>query len=121
MPLLRRRLPTERLTQRHHRDPQVRVLPHRKQAKVVWRFSDGKSGHDNQSLGLVDALQRRIPIKIYDIPVRPGAGLDWMIGRFPAGSLLCRPFHPSPATGGAACPRWQGGGTDDTGFAKIHV
>ena len=91
MPLLRRRLPAERLTQRHHRDPQVRVLPHRKQAKVVWRFSDGKPGHDNQSLGLVDALQRRISIKIYDIPVRPGAGLDWMIGRFPAGSLLPDP------------------------------
>jgi mitochondrial fission protein ELM1 len=92
MPLLRRRLPSEGLTQRHHRDPQVRVLPHRKQAKVVWRFSDGKPGHDNQSLGLVDALQRRIPIEIYDIPVRPGAGIDWMIGRFPAGSLLPDPW-----------------------------
>ena len=69
MPLLRRRLPSERLTQRHYRDPQVWVLPHRKQAQVVWRFSDGKPGHDNQSLGLVDALQRRIPIDIYDIPV----------------------------------------------------
>ncbi len=92
MPLLRRRLPSERLTQRYHRDPQVRVLPHRKQAQVVWRFSDGKPGHDNQSLGLVDALQRRIPIDIYDIPVRPGAGIDWMIGRFPAGSLLPDPW-----------------------------
>ena len=92
MPLLRRRLLSERLTQRQHRDPQVRVFPHHRQAQVVWRFSDGKPGHDNQSLGLVDALQRRIPIDMYDIPVRPGAGLDWMIGRFPTGSLLPDPW-----------------------------
>jgi len=92
MPLLRRRLPPEGLTRPHHHEPRVRVLPHRKQARVVWRFSDGKPGHDNQSLGLVDALQRRIPVDTYDIPVRPGAGLDWMIGRFPAGSLLPDPW-----------------------------
>lgn len=92
MPLLRRRFPSERLTQPHHRVHGVRVLPHREQARVVWRFSDGKPGHDNQSLGLVDALQRRIPIETYDIPVRPGAGLDWMVGRFPAGSLLPAPW-----------------------------
>ncbi|MGB5440816.1 MAG: hypothetical protein WBN90_14350, partial [Gammaproteobacteria bacterium] len=88
MPLLRRRLSSENLTRPHRREPRVRVLPHRRQAQVVWRFSDGKPGHDNQSLGLVDALQRRIPIETYDIPVQPGAGLDWVIGRFPAGSLL---------------------------------
>ena len=92
MPLLRRRLPSERLTRPHRREPRVRVLPHRRQAQVVWRFSDGKPGHDNQSLGLVDALQRRIPIETYDIPVQPGAGLDWVIGRFPAGSLLPDPW-----------------------------
>lgn len=92
MPLLRRRLPSEGLTQKHHRDPQVRVSPRRRRAQVVWRFSDGKPGHDNQSLGLVDALQRRIPIETYDIPVRPGAGLDWIVGRFPAGSLLPDPW-----------------------------
>jgi hypothetical protein len=59
---------------------------------VVWRFSDGKAGHDSQSLGLVDALRRRTLIDAYDIPVRPGAGLDWALGRFPAGSLLPDPW-----------------------------
>jgi mitochondrial fission protein ELM1 len=59
---------------------------------VVWRFSDGKAGHDSQSLGLVDALQRRTRIDAYDIPVRPGAGRDWVLGRFPAGSLLPDPW-----------------------------
>lgn len=31
---------------------------------IVWRFSDGKAGHDNQSLGLVEALARLIPIEV---------------------------------------------------------
>ena len=92
MPLLRRSLSFEELNRRRYRSPQVRAFPHRRQARVVWRFSDGKPGHDNQSLGLVDALQRRIPIDIYDIPIRPGAGIDWMLGRFPDGSLLPDPW-----------------------------
>jgi mitochondrial fission protein ELM1 len=97
MPLLRRRLHTERLIA--HATP-ARVVPvsprqvqqYADRARVVWRFSDGKAGHDNQSLGLVDALKRRTRIDAYDIPVYPGAGLDWMLGRFPAGSLLPDPW-----------------------------
>ncbi|NKC10854.1 MAG: nucleoside-diphosphate sugar epimerase [Gammaproteobacteria bacterium] len=34
---------------------------------VVWRFIDGKPGHDNQSAGLVDALRERIAVHAYDI------------------------------------------------------
>jgi len=30
---------------------------------VVWRFSDGKAGHDNQSRGLVEALNRLRPVE----------------------------------------------------------
>lgn len=59
---------------------------------MVWRFSDGKPGHDNQSLGLVDALQRRARIKSYDIPVQPGAGMQLLLRRFPAGMLLPDPW-----------------------------
>ena len=59
---------------------------------MIWRFSDAKAGHDSQSLGLLDALKRRLPIDSYDIPVSPGAGLDWLRGRFPAGSLLPDPW-----------------------------
>ena len=97
MPLLRRRLHPQGLIS--HATParvvpisprQVLLRPDR--ARVVWRFSDGKAGHDNQSLGLVDALKRRTLIDSYDIPVQPGAGLDWVFGRFPAGSLLPDPW-----------------------------
>jgi mitochondrial fission protein ELM1 len=59
---------------------------------VVWRFSDGKPGHDNQSLGLVEALQRRTPVHSYDIPVQPGGGRHWLLGRFPDGALLPDPW-----------------------------
>jgi mitochondrial fission protein ELM1 len=60
--------------------------------RVVWRFSDGKPGHDNQSLGLVDALQRRTPVHSYDIPVQPGAARHLLLGRFPGGTLLPDPW-----------------------------
>jgi len=97
MPLLRRRVHPERLIP--HAAP-LRALPdvprpaHKPpgRPRVVWRFSDGKAGHDSQSLGLVDALKRQAGIECYDIPVFPGAGLDWMLGRFPAGSLLPDPW-----------------------------
>jgi len=97
MPLLRRRLHPERLTT-PATPARVVPVPSRQDqqpaepARVVWRFSDGKAGHDSQSLGLVDALKRRTRVVAYDIPVRPGAGLDWMLGRFPAGSLLPDPW-----------------------------
>jgi len=59
---------------------------------VVWRFSDAKAGHDSQSLGLVDALKRRLPLDSYDIPVPSSAALDWIGGRFPTASLLPDPW-----------------------------
>ena len=92
MPLLRRDLHAERLTDppAPAGEPQVRRYP--EPSRVVWRLSDGKSGHDNQSLGLLDALQRRTRIHSYDIPVPPGGGLDWMLGRFRAGELLPDPW-----------------------------
>jgi mitochondrial fission protein ELM1 len=97
MPLLRRRLHPERLISyttpaRGEAVSPRQVQKHPERPRVVWRFSDGKAGHDSQSLGLVDALKRRTLIDAYDIPVRPGAGLDWAFGRFPAGSLLPDPW-----------------------------
>jgi len=53
-------------------------------ACVVWRFTDGKPGHDNQSLGLVRALHRELPIEVFDVPVRRG--------RLRPGDLLCRRY-----------------------------
>ncbi len=37
---------------------------------VVWRFTDGKPGHDNQSAGLLAALQSRTPLDPYNIDTR---------------------------------------------------
>ena len=92
MPLLRRDLHAERLTGQPAPVGVQQLRHDSTPSRVVWRFSDGKAGHDNQSLGLVDALQRRTRIHSYDIPVRPGGGLDWMLGRFPNGGLLPDPW-----------------------------
>lgn len=35
---------------------------------VVWRFEDGKPGHDRQSAGLLRALEARRPLNIHPIP-----------------------------------------------------
>jgi mitochondrial fission protein ELM1 len=89
MPLLRRRLHTPGLTAGSVR---ADLAARQRESRVVWRFSDAKAGHDSQSLGLVDALKRRTPLVSYDIPVTPGAGIDWIRGRFPAASLLPDPW-----------------------------
>lgn len=34
----------------------------------IWRICDGKPGHENQSLGLAEALSRRVPCTTHDIP-----------------------------------------------------
>lgn len=60
---------------------------------VVWRLMDGKPGHESQSLGLVQALERLHPVRCEDIPVT-GLGLgplDWVAGRFPPGFVKPRP------------------------------
>lgn len=40
---------------------------------VVWRFSDGKAGHDNQSQGLADALGRLRPVETITLEPLPAA------------------------------------------------
>lgn len=60
---------------------------------VLWWFSDGKPGHDAQSLGLVRALQARCEIKVYEL--RAGSRLAalgaWLTGRYAAGHTLPQP------------------------------
>ena len=86
MPLLQRHLHAQGLTARGTRAQRA------PRPRVVWRLSDAKAGHDSQSLGLLDALKRRLPIDSYDIPVSPGVSLDWLRGQFPAASLLPDPW-----------------------------
>lgn len=60
---------------------------------VIWRFLDGKPGHEKQTQGLAQALGRHIAVKIHDIAVKsPLSSLkDWLTGRFPAGQGLPDP------------------------------
>lgn len=84
----------------------------------VWRFVDGKRGHENQSLGLLRALQARTRVSAFDIPVRKGWRnlRDLVIGRCvdgaPAGSpdLLLGAGHATHLPM-LACQRARGGRT----------
>jgi mitochondrial fission protein ELM1 len=62
-------------------------------AIVVWRFSDGRAGHDNQSRGLVNALSDRVSVSCCDIGVARGrmALWWWMRGHYPPGESLPAP------------------------------
>lgn len=71
---------------------------------VLWRFIDGKAGHERQSEGLVAALAARVPLEVHDLPADPGAGVRaWLTGRCPAGGALPAPRLAIGA--GRAC-RW---------------
>lgn len=41
---------------------------------IIWLLGDGKPGHENQSLGLADALARRVPCEMHRISL---AGKSW--------------------------------------------
>jgi len=38
--------------------------------KVIWRFIDGKAGHDKQSLGLVESLKNLAKCRVFDIDIQ---------------------------------------------------
>lgn len=60
---------------------------------IVWRFSDGKPGHDIQTLGLSQALQTQADVEIFTVPVDNGpSGLwFWLSGRYPSAARLPAP------------------------------
>ncbi len=59
---------------------------------VVWRLTDGKPGHESQTLGLVQALARRRPVECHDVPVAACHPFsDLLSHRFPAGAGLPAP------------------------------
>lgn len=59
----------------------------------LWHFSDGKRGHDNQSLGLIEALCRLAPCQVETLAVKRGwpHAISWLLGRFSAGNALPKP------------------------------
>ncbi|MFQ6334267.1 mitochondrial fission ELM1 family protein [Methylophilus sp. 3sh_L] len=60
---------------------------------VVWRLLDGKPGHEHQSQGLVQALQARMAVQVFDIRIaEAGHGwLSWLLGQWPVGKALPTP------------------------------
>lgn len=60
---------------------------------VVWRFSDGKTGHDNQSRGLIDALARLRPVEVFVLDPLPARTV---LLRLISGHLGWRRELPAP-------------------------
>ena len=60
---------------------------------VVWRFVDGKPGHEKQSAGLLQGIEALHPIEVYDIDVRFKALLWRQVRRYLLRSL---PDLPAP-------------------------
>ncbi len=60
---------------------------------VIWRISDGRPGHDNQSLGLAEALARQTRAELYTLAaMRPAAALvRWCLKRFPKPAITALP------------------------------
>ncbi|HAD32655.1 MULTISPECIES: mitochondrial fission ELM1 family protein [unclassified Methylophaga] len=60
---------------------------------IIWRLTDGKPGHESQSLGLAHALQRMRPCQLIDIPVsgKLAPFYQWLSGVWPAGAGLPLP------------------------------
>jgi mitochondrial fission protein ELM1 len=59
----------------------------------IWLFTDGKRGHENQSLGLAEALARLTECRIETVSVTQGwpYAFNWLAGRFPTGQKLPKP------------------------------
>ena len=43
----------------------------------IWRFTDGKPGHQNQSLGLVEAIKKRVSCLIHEWEIPPSLIQRW--------------------------------------------
>ncbi|MBM3864135.1 MAG: hypothetical protein FJ385_09365 [Verrucomicrobia bacterium] len=54
---------------------------------VLWLIGDGKPGHENQSLGLAEAIGRRVPVDIHRIRLAQGRGL---LGRLAAATATAK-------------------------------
>ena len=60
---------------------------------VVWRLTDGKRGHENQTLGLLKSLECHRDLICHEIPVTGSrrVPMNWAARRFPEGRLLPAP------------------------------
>lgn len=63
------------------------------EALVIWRLTDGKPGHMQQTLGLIRALSALTPCEVIEIDVaaHPVGAFDLALGRFTPGVARKRP------------------------------
>jgi uncharacterized protein len=62
-----------------------------KKSLVIWRLLDGKPGHEHQSLGLVNAMQKKGAVSVFDIPVSGPGWLYLLVGIWPSGKSFPKP------------------------------
>lgn len=69
------------------------MIAENKHTHVLWRISDGKSGHDSQSKGLVKALNQIKPCDCHDIKLsgRKYGILDLLFKKFPMAEKIPDP------------------------------
>ncbi len=67
---------------------------------IIWLLCDGKPGHENQSLGLADALARRMPCEVHRISLAGKRGLICRVksalaasGNYPKPDLIIAAGH----------------------------
>ena len=58
---------------------------------IIWHLTDNKRGHQNQSLGLVNAIKELMPSESYLIDITDVRLIDLITKRFPAGEKLPLP------------------------------
>jgi mitochondrial fission protein ELM1 len=59
----------------------------------MWRITDGKAGHEKQTLGLANAVMRITPAATHSLRVSPSwkHAWHWLVGAFPEGAGLPAP------------------------------
>lgn len=60
---------------------------------IIWQLTDGKPGHEKQTLGLINAIAKQTAVDHYEIPVRPSmfTWVNYLAGRWHQGNHLPLP------------------------------
>lgn len=60
---------------------------------IIWQLTDGKPGHEKQSLGLINAIAKRTAVDHYEVPVKPSVftWVNFLAGRWHYGNHLPLP------------------------------
>ena len=85
--------PTAALSSRSRSEYTVALNAGEEETRIIWRFSDGRPGHDTQSQGLVTALAELASFQYHDVqlPVPLHQYPKLIFGHMPSGSRLPKP------------------------------